>query len=1551
MSKVKGGIDYTPRLTTGANGETKKQSNGLNPTTKTSQKYSSNLNNNQQQAYQTGNSGTYPGVQRNSTTHQGNYQFQYRGNNSTSVPSSNVEQQFSQTANSAFSQWNQQQKTQNNAQQPQQQQISLGQTSQQPVQNKYQQQNTIENQNTLEYEDQNIQSIQTGSSQTTVLTNNSQLGKSDLFIQNYRVSNTYRPISSQNNINANQEKVQDNSHLKKQPNQLKVKLNKSSKSETPLKPGPKDQSINQQVQQQQSQQQSVQQINTYQSQYNQYQNGLISATALSTKANQNNVNIPSIPQNIGNDTSSTPQGNYIQNSNQQSTQQIQQQIITPEIQTNANLMNQQQQLSNLNQGNIMSNNSNIYSKYSGQLRYDSAALRYGTAHSQHNQNNPQFGMQYSQRFLSPKTEPSEFLTNLTSQNLYQNSSAANSYKPRSPYKYNFKDKDASVQNTVNLNPVQTGPIGPKFGATQYNAMSYTQNSENIQSNNINTKLNTVNNDSNSSNPSSQNQFNQNKSPPRNSQRTLAIKQNQPHSNNLNDLGLVRKSQTPKKTYPQGSSNIAEFSNNTNSDINITQNTSKQNNFDTDGNSRVSPVRKNAQPQKDLSEMFLIRDQDTGQVYDIRQIDKIDTFQKTNNQEYFDKLKKRHKNAWQGWWNSKKENNIKMIQSVRQNSFSIIEQLLQHERADLRADTDFKDQNQWSSIHYAAYNGNASILNLLISHDADVNITNNLEQTALMIAAEKGFDEIVDICIKAGAEINRQDLNQNTALHFACKNNSAQCVRLLLQCKNIDVNLKNVENKLAIECTKNNDIINVFIELQKDNGYVTQMQMNSSNNNNSSTNNNNQSNTNNENNEYNSQKGKKRHIVNHLSEDTTAQNQIISNASISNSNFNTTPNQFSQNKGTHYQQRGTTTYEQILSQSALSGFYSQKLTLSSNYGQANMNNSNKGGGDKQAQGGLHHSNSVQSNPQEKQVNQQTDNQKRSFEVTKQYSNSGVMSSSTNNNNRNSNSNSKSGGTMYGLESSPNKAYTQSISSQESSLSSQNQLTDSQINNNGSNLYGQQSNQQPWRVIIHDFPNESVMKMFSNSPRKDKSSNTSSGNYNNNQVGQISTTNNANNNVNTNVSTNETITNSGQYNNNQYINPEQTLSPTQKHHKIQSQDSSQLNKSNQQQQQLSQQQQMQQQQQNQQLNQAQDLNQMQSQKVGPQDFRIVNQIGRGSFGEVYLVEKKGQDQYFAMKMLHKSKVLGQNLTKYAMTERNVLSIMSHPFIVKLMYAFQTSKDLFLIMEYMPGGDLSHALQRDKRFSEQRARIYLSEIMLAIKHLHKHDIIYRDLKPENIVIDGEGHAMLTDFGLSKDGVYDHYSTHSFCGSLAYLAPEMLKRCGHGKAVDYYHLGVLLYEMLTGSPPFFSDSKDEICHNIEFQEIRFPSYVSDNARNLISRLLVKNPQKRLGFGKNDFEEIKKHPFFNGFNWTHAIQRKLKPPPPYIKPIVDSKNSGTPNFMMTMTPLGMTTDNHVNGWSFINNFENNGLNNNQNSNNNNNIQIIHNHHYSSGNSRITNKF
>jgi hypothetical protein len=167
-----------------------------------------------------------------------------------------------------------------------------------------------------------------------------------------------------------------------------------------------------------------------------------------------------------------------------------------------------------------------------------------------------------------------------------------------------------------------------------------------------------------------------------------------------------------------------------------------------------------------------------------------------------------------------------------------------------------------------------------------------------------------------------------------------------------------------------------------------------------------------------------------------------------------------------------------------------------------------------------------------------------------------------------------------------------------------------------------------------------------------------------------------------------------------------------------------------------------------------------RIGPSSFICHALLGKGSFGEVYLVEKRNTGILYAMKVLSKDKVTGQNLVKYAMTERNVLSITNHPFIVKLNYAFQTADKLFLILDYCPGGDLAEHLARENRFKEDRAKIYLCEIILALEDLHKRDIIFRDLKPDNVVLDMEGHALLTDFGLSKEGVYDSRSAKSFCG-----------------------------------------------------------------------------------------------------------------------------------------------------------------------------------------------
>jgi serine/threonine protein kinase len=284
---------------------------------------------------------------------------------------------------------------------------------------------------------------------------------------------------------------------------------------------------------------------------------------------------------------------------------------------------------------------------------------------------------------------------------------------------------------------------------------------------------------------------------------------------------------------------------------------------------------------------------------------------------------------------------------------------------------------------------------------------------------------------------------------------------------------------------------------------------------------------------------------------------------------------------------------------------------------------------------------------------------------------------------------------------------------------------------------------------------------------------------------------------------------------------------------------------------------------------------SRSIGPEDFEGLGILGKGSFGEVFLVRDLRNSRIYAMKVLRKDKVLGSNIVRYAFTERNIMSGISHPFIVKLQYAFQTKEKLAFVMEYCSGGDLSYYIHKDGTFTEERARIYICEILLALEELHNNGIIFRDLKPENVVLDEEGHCKLTDFGLSKEGVRDGMLLRSFCGSIAYLAPEMIKRQGHCKSVDWYLLGVVLYEMLHGIPPYYSQNRDQLFHNIVRAKLQIGKHVSDRSAHLISKLLLRNPSKRLGASRRDAEEIKEHPFFEGVNWDAVKNRQLKPPAP----------------------------------------------------------------------------
>ena len=182
----------------------------------------------------------------------------------------------------------------------------------------------------------------------------------------------------------------------------------------------------------------------------------------------------------------------------------------------------------------------------------------------------------------------------------------------------------------------------------------------------------------------------------------------------------------------------------------------------------------------------------------------------------------------------------------------------------------------------------------------------------------------------------------------------------------------------------------------------------------------------------------------------------------------------------------------------------------------------------------------------------------------------------------------------------------------------------------------------------------------------------------------------------------------------------------------------------------------------------------------DFDLIKVLGKGSYGKVMLVRHKTDGGVFAMKMLRKENIVKRNQVQHTKTERRVLESVSHPFLVSLQYAFQTPKKLYMVMEFCPGGELFFHLSRAGRFSEARAQFYSAETSLAIAYLHSKNTIYRDLKPENLLLDADGHCKVTDFGLSKEGIEDNVSAKTMCGTPEYLAPEILNKQGHGKAVD---------------------------------------------------------------------------------------------------------------------------------------------------------------------------
>ena len=203
---------------------------------------------------------------------------------------------------------------------------------------------------------------------------------------------------------------------------------------------------------------------------------------------------------------------------------------------------------------------------------------------------------------------------------------------------------------------------------------------------------------------------------------------------------------------------------------------------------------------------------------------------------------------------------------------------------------------------------------------------------------------------------------------------------------------------------------------------------------------------------------------------------------------------------------------------------------------------------------------------------------------------------------------------------------------------------------------------------------------------------------------------------------------------------------------------------------------------------------------------------------------------MKVLRKAFLVKNNHLKYAITECNILRLSNHPFVIRLHSSFQTPENLYMILDYCPGGDLAYHLNKRQIFDESEAKFFIAETILAIEYIHSLNIIYRDLKPENILIDDEGHAKLADFGLAKEGVNDKNNAKSFCGSPAYLAPEMLQNKGVGKAADIYQIGAVLYELLVGFPPYYTENIKKLYENIKAAKLQIPNYISPSAKDLLT-------------------------------------------------------------------------------------------------------------------------
>ncbi|PWY89387.1 camp-dependent protein kinase type 2 [Aspergillus sclerotioniger CBS 115572] len=283
-----------------------------------------------------------------------------------------------------------------------------------------------------------------------------------------------------------------------------------------------------------------------------------------------------------------------------------------------------------------------------------------------------------------------------------------------------------------------------------------------------------------------------------------------------------------------------------------------------------------------------------------------------------------------------------------------------------------------------------------------------------------------------------------------------------------------------------------------------------------------------------------------------------------------------------------------------------------------------------------------------------------------------------------------------------------------------------------------------------------------------------------------------------------------------------------------------------------------------------------KYSLDDFSLQRTLGTGSFGRVHLVQSKHNHRFYAVKVLKKAQVVKMKQIEHTNDERRMLNRVRHPFLITLWGTWQDSRNLYMVMDFVEGGELFSLLRKSQRFPNPVAKFYAAEVTLALEYLHQQQIIYRDLKPENLLLDRHGHLKITDFGFAKE-VPD--ITWTLCGTPDYLAPEVVSSKGYNKSVDWWSLGILIFEMLCGFTPFWdSGSPVKIYENILRGRVKYPPYLHPDAVDLLSQLITSDLTKRLGNLHGGSDDVKNHPWFAEVTWDRLARKDIDAP--YVPPI-----------------------------------------------------------------------